>query len=151
MYGCLAAINVLLNAYLFIRYYFNNVVLLPYLDNLPLDRRCMFFFQQDGAPPHFGRNVRQLLQCPRHWIDLRGPIKWPHRSPDLKLLDFFLWRHLKSSVYNNRPQTLIGLQNNISRACVEISPAKFRNVRRSFCHRVQLYRLQEGSQFEHLR
>lgn len=49
------------------------------------------FFQQDGAPPHYSRAVRQYLneRFPRQWIGRRGPIEWPARSPDLTPLDFF--------------------------------------------------------------
>ena len=49
------------------------------------------FFMQDGAPPHFSREVRAWLHdtFPGHWIGRRGPIEWPPRSPDLTPLDFF--------------------------------------------------------------
>uniref|UniRef100_A0A2H1V4P8 SFRICE_034143 n=1 Tax=Spodoptera frugiperda TaxID=7108 RepID=A0A2H1V4P8_SPOFR len=30
----------------------------------------------------------------------RGPIPWPARSPDLTPMDFYLWGHMKSLVYN---------------------------------------------------
>lgn len=35
-----------------------------------------------------------------------GNINWPSTSPDLTLPDFFLWRYLKSKVYDCEPQTL---------------------------------------------
>ena len=41
-------------------------------------------------------NHRTFLSIDRH---LRGPIAWPPRSPDLTPLDFCMWGHLKSSVY----------------------------------------------------
>lgn len=49
------------------------------------------WFQQDGAPAHYGRNVRALLDLEFHhrWIGRRGEIEWPARSPDLSPLDFF--------------------------------------------------------------
>ena len=49
------------------------------------------YFQQDGAPPHYGINVRQYLNevFPDRWIGRRGHIEWPPRSPDLTPLDFF--------------------------------------------------------------
>ena len=118
------------------RYHFEEV-LLPCLDDLLPDRRCRFFFQQDGAPPHFGRNVRQL---PRRSIGRRGPMEWPYRSPDLTPLDELFFGRTS----NNRPQTLIVLQDNIRRACAEISPATLQNTRRSFYRRVQLCFLQDG-------
>ncbi|XP_056413945.1 membrane cofactor protein-like isoform X7 [Hyla sarda] len=57
--------------------------------------------QQDGAPPHYGCQVRAFLdeQFPGKWIGHRGPVEWPPRSPDLTTLDFHLWGHLKAIVY----------------------------------------------------
>lgn len=31
--------------------------------------------------------------------------KWPSRSPDLSLADFFLWVFLKNNIYRNKPRT----------------------------------------------
>ncbi|KAJ4425934.1 hypothetical protein ANN_27560 [Periplaneta americana] len=44
-----------------------------------------FYFQQDGAPPHYHRDVRAYLDdnLPGHWIGRSGPIEFPLRSPDL--------------------------------------------------------------------
>jgi hypothetical protein len=43
------------------------------------------YFQQDWAPPHYSRTVREYLDetFPTKWIGRRGPIDWPARSPDL--------------------------------------------------------------------
>ena len=37
------------------------------------------YFQQDGAPPHYGIQVRQYLNqlLPDAWIGRRGPVEWP--------------------------------------------------------------------------
>jgi hypothetical protein len=53
---------------------------------------CDAWFQQDGAPPHFGNTVRQFLneRLPNKWIGRDGFLAWPPRSPDLTPLDFFL-------------------------------------------------------------
>jgi hypothetical protein len=49
------------------------------------------WFLHDGAPAHFSRNVREILdnQYPQPWIGRAGPHHWPARSPDLNPLDFF--------------------------------------------------------------
>ena len=51
------------------------------------------YFQQDGASSHFSIHIRQWLGqlFPGAWIGQRGPIEWFPRSPDLNLLDFYLW------------------------------------------------------------
>jgi hypothetical protein len=63
------------------------------------------WFQQDGAPPHFGLQVRQYQDVifQDKYIGRRGAIEWPASSPDLTALDFFLWGHLKNRVYVSRP------------------------------------------------
>ncbi|KAJ4428077.1 hypothetical protein ANN_24091 [Periplaneta americana] len=41
----------------------------------------------------------------------RGPVAWPARSPDLTLLDFFLWGHVKSMVYTTSVDTRENYEN----------------------------------------
>ena len=50
------------------------------------------YYQQDGAPAHFHRNVKELLNqnLPNRWIGRDGAIPWPPRSPDLSVPDFFM-------------------------------------------------------------
>ena len=50
-------------------------------------------FMHDGAPAHFSTEVRDRLNniYPLRGIGQGGPVAWPPISPDLKLLDFFLW------------------------------------------------------------
>lgn len=50
------------------------------------------YFQQDGAPAHFKREVTEYLHAtfPNRWIVRNGPIKWPPRSPNHTPLDFFM-------------------------------------------------------------
>jgi hypothetical protein len=50
-------------------------------------------FQQDGAPPHFHKEVTDFLnrQLPDKWFGKGGPVTWPPRSPDLAPLNLFFW------------------------------------------------------------
>ena len=72
-----------------------------FLPNLTPRQKETMFFQQDGAPPHWGRNVRAFLHenFPNRWIGRDGPIPWAARSPDLTPLDFFFWGFVKTAVY----------------------------------------------------
>lgn len=74
------------------------------LDDVPLAHINSIFFQQDGAPSHNSRLVRPFLDnhFGGRWIGTQGPIRWPARSPDLTILDFFLWSYLKNKIYCNR-------------------------------------------------
>ncbi|KAJ8883193.1 hypothetical protein PR048_015033 [Dryococelus australis] len=46
-----------------------------------------------------GNGSGAAAEYPRRWIERGGPAVWPARSPDLTLLDFFFWGHMKSRVY----------------------------------------------------
>lgn len=127
------------------------VVIFPN-DNDPDLPDNTIWFQQDGAPLHYARLVRDFLDnCfPRRWIGRRGPIEWPARSPDLTPLDYFLWGYLKSKVYVNRPQNLAELQNRIRDEMRRISPEMIENVQEEFLHRLAYCQEVGGWQFEHL-
>lgn len=81
-----------------------------------------FYFIQDGAPAHFGNQVRAYLnqELGSRWIGRgvtqNGSIPWPPRSPDLTACDFFLWGYLKNEVYKTFPATLPELQFRIIEA-----------------------------------
>jgi len=62
-----------------------------------------FIFQQDGAPPHFHRDVTTFLDetFPPRWVGRGGPTAWPPRSPDLTPLDFFAWEFINPSVWSD--------------------------------------------------
>ncbi|MGH9701722.1 MAG: hypothetical protein ACRD52_19985, partial [Candidatus Acidiferrales bacterium] len=78
-----------------------------FLDELPLEEYRNLIWQQDGAPPHAVRDVVQFLNQRHHeWIGRNGTISWPPNSPDLSLLDTFLWGHLKNVVYQQRNENI---------------------------------------------
>ena len=56
-----------------------------------------YILQLDGAPPHFHRNIRVLLNrvLQQRWIGRAAKgdnhlLLWPPRSPDLTQCDFFV-------------------------------------------------------------
>ena len=75
------------------------------------------WFQQDGATSHTARVTIDLLNVKfgERVISRNGPVEWPPHSFDLTPLDFFLWGHIKSLVYANKPATLDDLKDNIQR------------------------------------
>lgn len=73
-------------------------------------------FMQDGAPPHWGKMVRDWLnqKFPNRWIGRGSPnMPWPPRSPDLTPCDFFLWGFVKSKVYNTEPADIESLRDKL--------------------------------------
>lgn len=85
------------------------------LDDIPLATWRALWFQQDGAPPHYHRAVREYLteEFGTRWIGRGGPVAWPPRSPDLTPLDFFLWSEIKRLVYVSEPTDVQELKQRI--------------------------------------
>ncbi|GBM34851.1 hypothetical protein AVEN_208050-1 [Araneus ventricosus] len=84
--------------------------------------RQTIWFQHDAA--HFSRNVRNHLDVRfgQQWIGRGGPVRWPARSPDLSCLDFFLWGHMNTLVYDTPVDNGEELVRRIAVAAGEIYP-----------------------------
>ena len=54
--------------------------------------------------------------------------RFEKRSPDFNPYDYFLWKYLKSKVYNPIPQTIDQLKNNIKREIQKISKKRLRLI-----------------------
>lgn len=91
-------------------------VLLPAIDDLPLNVRMQLMFQQDGAPAHNARDVAGFLNrhFPDRVISTNGTVAWPARSPDLSPLDFFLWGNLKDKLYTDRYASVEDMCNTVT-------------------------------------
>ena len=87
-------------------------------------------FQQDGAPPHWGINVRRFLDTmfPERWIGRDGPTLWPARSPDITPLDFFLWDFVKDNVYRTPVPDMVTLKTRICSAIECITEEMLENT-----------------------
>lgn len=122
------------------------------LNELPLAVLRRIYFQQDGAPPHNTREVVNYLieNFNNKVIATNGPIQWPARSPDLTVLDFFIWGHVKEMVYATTPATLQILEERILWAFRSITPQILQNVSREAIERAEKCREQGGMHFEHL-
>ncbi|EFN71217.1 hypothetical protein EAG_05969, partial [Camponotus floridanus] len=86
---------------------FLEEVLPELMEDVPLVTRRQMWFQHDGASAHFSAIVRNYLdqRFNERWIGRGSPIAWPPRSPDLSLLDFFLWGHIKTLIYETPIET----------------------------------------------
>ncbi|KMQ84443.1 transposable element tc3 transposase [Lasius niger] len=105
-----------LNGLIYVR--FLEEVLPGLLEEVPLALRQVMWFQ-DGAPAHCSIATHNHLQqvFGERWIGRTGPVEWPPRSPDLTPLDFFLWGHLKSLVYDIPIESEEDLITRIMAAC----------------------------------
>lgn len=62
------------------------------LEDVPLLLRNRMWYMHNGASAHFSLLARQYSHeaYSYMWIGRGGPQPWPHRSPDLNSLEFFL-------------------------------------------------------------
>ncbi|OXU30556.1 hypothetical protein TSAR_016220 [Trichomalopsis sarcophagae] len=123
-----------------------------YLENVPLGVRLRLWYQQDGAPAHYARDVRTFLnqRFPNRWIGRAGPFLWPPKSPDLNPLDFFLYGYVKDAVYGQAPTTILNMMDRIRRASEVITPETLGNIHRNFRRCLLLCLENNGAHFEHL-
>ena len=128
-----------------------------YMDMLELyvvpqlsDLQPTVIFQQDGAPPHWGLIVRELLDntFPNRWIGRDGPTPWPPRSPDITPLDFFLWGYVKDRVYATHVPDLNTLRRRITDAVASITQEMLHNVWREVEYRLDVLRVTRGAHVE---
>ncbi|GBM31227.1 hypothetical protein AVEN_193356-1 [Araneus ventricosus] len=129
----------------------DDVITSGEVKDLPLSDLRNAWFQHDSAPPHKVSSVQQYIRdtFQQQVIGYGGCVEWPPRSPDLNLLDFFLWGYIKQRVYATPPPTLQELRNRITNACASVSPAMLYNVQWEVQSRVQMYIIAEGHHFEH--
>ncbi|KAJ8949886.1 hypothetical protein NQ318_010520 [Aromia moschata] len=80
----------------------------------------------DGCPAHHAITLRNWLNSEfnEHWIGRDGPVLWPPRSPDLTILDFYLWGRLKQIIYrepleNDEEQLKTRIQNAVKSLSIE--------------------------------
>ena len=65
--------------------------------------------------PHITLGTREYLNesFPNCWFGRGGPVAWPPGSPDLTLLDYYLWGHTKTSVYETKVHSRAELRHRI--------------------------------------
>ena len=66
--------------------------------------------------------MREYLdECfPNRWLGRGGPIAWPLRSPDHTPLDYYLWGHMQTLVYETKVESRAALCDRISAAAEHI-------------------------------
>jgi hypothetical protein len=105
--GCALLCTEVLGSFLFAG---KTVTTMTYLDMLQLHllpqleghQPNVVVFQQDGAPPHWVRVVREFLDMhfPGCWFGRDGLIPWPPHPPDITPLDFFLWGYVTRPLWS---------------------------------------------------
>lgn len=124
------------------------------LEEVPINIRMQMYYQHDGAPAHYARQVKEYLnqEYPGLWIGRGGPVKWPPRSPDLTPLDYCLWGWFKNEVYKVKVDTRDALIRRIRNAAVLIQERheSLRKATGALCRRSRMCLEVNGGIFEHL-
>lgn len=110
------------------------------------------WFMQDGCPAHFAMGVRQSVTAMfgPNWIGRGGPVPWPARSPDLTVMDYYLWGRLKEIVYRTAPTTKDDMKDRIREACRRLSEEEVRHAVDNVSQRVERCLEAGGRHFEHI-
>ena len=97
--------------------------------------------QDDNAPPH-----HRAWSTGKHGLDVGKEaakhnikrMEQPARSPDLNVLDLYVWRVLEAGVHKRRPKTLVDLWNALQAAWDEdLTPAKIECAYRAVMSLIQ--------------
>ena len=75
---------------------------------------------------------------------------WPPRSPDLSVLDFYLWGPTKQKVYRNKPQSLQDLRDNILHQIEAITKEEIHRVFENLKRRINVCINEFGGHFQQL-
>lgn len=127
---------------------------LPELHRRRLDS-SQICYMHDGAPAHITADVRQCLDDNfESWIG-RGEgankiLAWPPRSPDLNMLDFFLWGVLQHRVHMVEYESIDEMSDAIVARAQEISPATINRVHAHLDKRLRICVRENGGLFEQL-
>lgn len=131
---------------------YRDNILEPFINQLHEDELQQGYFQNDGATSH---TTPQSIAYLRQFFDdrlisLRCVPEFPPRSPDLTILDYFVFPHLKNIIFKTPVHTLPELRNRIVEECANITPEMLRNAFENMKRRVNLCLHENGGHFQHL-
>lgn len=115
-------------------------ILHNFLDDLPIQHRNSLYFQHDGCPAHSTLIIREWLNehFGERWIGKYGSLEWSPRSPDLSIMDFFVWGRIKQIVYSQQlPNDIDILKNCIRDAINSITIEEVRAAFTAFRKRIE--------------
>ena len=115
-----------------------------------------YIYQQEGAPPHWHKEVREYLNehLPGRWVGHAAATDntfctWPPQSPDLTVCDFFLWGFVKYNVHvPPLPKTVLELRERINTAIGNVTQDMLERVWREWEYRLDICRVTRGSHIE---
>jgi len=85
---------------------------------------------------------------PNRCIGRDGPTPWPPRSPDITLLDFFLWGYVKDKVFSTPVPGITNLKAIITYAFATITEHMLQNTWRETDYRLDVLLATKGAHVE---
>jgi len=115
-----------------------------------------YIYQQDGASPHWHKEVRAYLNehLPGRWVGRATATDntfctWPPQSPDLTVCDFFLWGFIKDNVYDPPlPKTLPEMRERINTTIENITQDMLWRVWQEWEYRLDICHVTRGAHVE---
>jgi len=85
-------------------------------DTLSEGQLRMAWFMQDGAPPHTAHETIAYLRglFNTRLLALGTDHEWSQHSPDLMVLDFWLWGAAEQSIFADKPMCLDDIKQNVA-------------------------------------
>jgi hypothetical protein len=122
------------------------------LEDMPLAVRKRFWFQQDGAPAHYGEDVRQWLKAtfPGRWIGSGGTISWLPLSPELTPMIFFPVGAPEEPSLRSPSQDFEDLVASLQETVTTVDANMLRRVRENAVRRTAVCLEMDRGRFEHL-
>ena len=120
-----------------------------YVNQLTEDALTTGYYQQDGATCHTSNASMREIENFFFQDGIISKNLWPHRSPDLKPADFFLWSLLKGKVYKNTPRTIEQLKDAIRQETQAVNVDTLGKVFQNLEKRIQVCLDVKGDQFQH--
>lgn len=131
---------------------YRNNILNEFVEQLDEDELQNGYFQQDGATAHTTRETIDFLRefFDDRLISLHTQVEFPPRSPDLTIMDYFVFPYLKNRIFRTPVLNLQELQERITQECANITPEMLQNAFDSMTRRVNLCIEQGGGHFQQL-
>ena len=104
-----------------------------------------YCFQQDGASAHTANAVQ--IACAALFPSFIARKDWPSTSPDLNVLDYFIWGYVQKKVNEMKPETLLDLQLAIEQCVGNVPLGLVQKAIDGFYNRCKLCVDQEGRTF----
>ena len=121
-----------------------NSVVIPWCNQVAGGRPWVW--QQDSAPAHKSKENQAWLQ--KECYDFVPSSHWPHSSPDLNLLDYFVWSYVENITNMTSHNTKASLIATIRRVFAELPPALVEKVCSQFQIRIEAVIEAEGGYIE---